>query len=86
MMTTPVWVCLIVVFVAVASDIATRRIPNLVTLGGLLVGVAIHGASGFVTSGISGGLRGVGVALLGAVACGLVPFLAWKKAKWAAVT
>ena len=79
MMTTSLWVCVIVVFVAVASDIATRRIPNLVTLGGLCVGLAIHGASGFVDKGLAGGLRGIGFALLGAVACGLVPFLAWKK-------
>jgi prepilin peptidase CpaA len=79
MMTTSVWACVIVVFVAVASDIATRRIPNLVTLGGLFVGLAIHGASGLVESGILGGLRGAGFALLGAFACGIVPFLAWKK-------
>ncbi|MDB4934340.1 MAG: Type prepilin peptidase TadV/CpaA [Labilithrix sp.] len=79
MMTTSLWICVIVVLVAVASDIATRRIPNLVTLGGLVVGLAVHAASGFVESGFSGGLRGVGFALLGAVACGIVPFLAWKK-------
>ena len=57
----------------------SRRIPNLVTLGGLFVGLAIHGASGFVEKGFAGGFRGIGFALLGAVACGLVPFLAWKK-------
>lgn len=79
MMTTSVWVCVIVVFAAVASDIATRRIPNLVTLGGLVVGLAIHGASGFVSGGFLGGFRGVGASLLGALACGIVPFLAWKK-------
>ena len=79
MMTTSAWACTFVVLVAVASDILTRRIPNVVTLGGLFVGVAIHGASGFVDSGLYGVLRGVGVALLGAIACGLVPFLAWNK-------
>src|SRR4051812_9601719 len=78
-MNTSLWICLIVVVTSVASDIVTRRIPNLVTLGGLFVGLAIHGASGVVESGILGGLRGIGFALLGAVACGLVPFLAWKK-------
>lgn len=79
MMTTALWLCVVVVAVAVVSDVATRRIPNLVTLGGLVVGLAVQGASGFVERGLSGGLRGIGVALLGAVACGLVPFLAWKK-------
>ncbi len=78
-MTTAVWACLVVVVVAVASDIMTRRIPNLVTLGGLFVGLGMHAATGFVESRFLGGLRGIGIALLGAVACGLVPFLAWKK-------
>jgi len=79
MMTTSAWACALVVLVAVASDILTRRIPNVVTLGGLFVGIAIHGASGFVEGGIYGLVRGAGVALLGATACGIVPFLAWKK-------
>jgi prepilin peptidase CpaA len=79
MMTTSLWICLVVVLVSVASDITTRRIPNVVTLGGLVIGLAVHGASGFVESGFMGGLRGAGFALLGAVACGLVPFLAWNK-------
>jgi prepilin peptidase CpaA len=79
MMTTSVWVCVVVVVVAVLSDVTTRRIPNLVTLGGLAVGLATHGATGFVEGGFFGGLRGIGFALLGAVACGLVPFFAWKK-------
>ncbi|MBX3210473.1 MAG: prepilin peptidase [Labilithrix sp.] len=78
-MTTSLWIALGVVLVAVATDIATRRIPNLVTLGGLFVGLAVHGASGFVDGGLLGGARGIGYALLGAVACGIVPFLAWKK-------
>ena len=78
-MTTALWACLVVVALAVATDIATRRIPNLVTLGGLFVGIAIQCASGFAERGLGGGLRGIGVALLGAVACGLIPFLAWKK-------
>ncbi len=78
-MTTSLWICLIVVAVAVVSDIATHRIPNLLTLGGLVVGLAIHGASGFVEHGFLGGFRGVGFALLGAFACGIVPFFAWKK-------
>jgi prepilin peptidase CpaA len=79
MMTTSIWACVVVVLIAVASDVTTRRIPNLVTLGGFVVGLAIHGATGLVQSGFFGGLRGIGFALLGAFACGIVPFLAWKK-------
>lgn len=84
MMTTSVWVCVIVVAVAVTSDIVTRRMPNLVTLGGLVVGLCIHGAAGFVAGGFGGGLRGVGASLLGALACGIIPFMAWKKGEMGA--
>lgn len=78
MMTTSIWACVIVVVIAVASDILTRRIPNIVTLGGFVAGLGIHAATGFVENGFSGGMRGLGYSLLGAVACGLIPFLAWK--------
>ena len=79
MVTTAVWASVIVVIVAVTSDVITRRIPNIATLGGLIAGCAIHGATGFVEQGVVGGLRGAGFALLGAFACGFVPFLAWRK-------
>ncbi|MBS2012703.1 MAG: prepilin peptidase [Deltaproteobacteria bacterium] len=79
MMTTAVWACLAVVAISVVSDIATRRIPNLVTLGGIALGVVIHGAGGFVDGGIGGLFRGVGLSLLGALLCGFIPFFAWKK-------
>jgi prepilin peptidase CpaA len=79
MMTTAVWACIFVVVVSVISDIATRRIPNVVTFGGVVVAMAIHGAAGFAGAGFSGLVRGAGFALLGAFACGLIPFFAWKK-------
>jgi len=78
MMSTALLACILVVVVSVISDIATRRIPNLVTLGGLALGIVIHGAAGFVTS-FAGGFKGMGYAILGAAACGIVPFLAWRK-------
>jgi len=78
-MTTAMWVCIFVVLVSVASDVLTRRMPNTITLGGIVVALGIHGATGFVDSGIGGMFKGAGVALLGALACGLVPFMAWKK-------
>ena len=79
MMTTAVWAAVAVVAVAVVADLRTRSMPNLVTLGGLAVGVAVHGASGFVEGGFIGALKNAGFALLGAFACGLIPFLAWRK-------
>jgi prepilin peptidase CpaA len=78
-MSTAVWASVFVVLVGVVSDVLTRRIPNLVTLGGAAVAFAIHGAAGFAESGVGGALRGVGYSMLGAVACGLIPLLAWKK-------
>lgn len=77
--TIAIWICLVVVVISALSDIVTHRIPNLLTLGGLAVGVVIHGAAGFVESGVTGSLRSMGAALLGAVLCGLIPFFAWKK-------
>lgn len=81
MSTVAVWICLAVVAISVVSDIATRRIPNLVTLGGIALGVVIHGVAGFVESGFGGLVRAVGLTLLGALLCGLIPFFAWKKAE-----
>ena len=43
MMTTAVWASIFVVVVSVVSDITTRRMPNTVTFGGILVAMAIHG-------------------------------------------
>jgi prepilin peptidase CpaA len=79
MMTTAVWACIFVVVAAVVSDITTRRMPNIITFGGIFVALAIHGAAGFAAAGFLGFLKGAGFALLGAFACGLIPFFAWKK-------
>ena len=76
---TSLWVCVLVVLAAAVSDVATRRIPNTVTLGGLAVGLAIHAAIGAVDAGLTGALRGLGFALGGAVACGIIPFIAWRR-------
>jgi prepilin peptidase CpaA len=79
MIPTAVWACIFVVLVSVVSDITTRRMPNIVTFGGIVVAMAIHGAAGFASAGFGGLGKGVGFALLGAFACGLIPFFAWKK-------
>ena len=79
MMTTAVWASIFVVVVCVVSDVTTRRMPNTVTFGGIVVAMAIHGAAGFAGAGVSGLFKGMGLALLGAFACGLIPFFAWKK-------
>lgn len=84
MMTTAVWASIFVVVVSVVSDIKTRHIPNTVTLGGILVAMAIHGAAGVAGAGAAGLFKGIGLALLGAFACGLIPFFSWKKGEMGA--
>ncbi len=60
------WLAVGTALTACVTDIANRRVPNLLTFGAALVGVALHGALG--------GVRGVGFALLGWL-LGLVLFL-----------
>ncbi len=59
-------------------DLFTRRIPNLVTLGGLALGVAMHTAMGAL-DGFEGALRGAGFALLGALLCGILPVIGFAR-------
>lgn len=79
MISTSLWVSALIVLVAVGFDLKTRSIPNTVTLGGLAAGLAIHVVTGIVSSGVMGGLRGLGVSLLGAFACSILPIIAWKR-------
>lgn len=60
------WVALIISVSACATDVTTRRIPNLITLGGLVAGL--------VWAGVEHGASGLGISLLGGVT-GLLVFL-----------
>lgn len=63
---------------AAVSDLATRRIPNVLTLGGVALGVVMHAAMGLV-DGPMAALRAASVALFGAVACAILPGLGfWR--------
>ena len=53
---------LAVLAVACWADLKTRRIPNRVTVAGMLLGVALHALHGF--SGLTGSLLGIAVAFL----------------------
>lgn len=59
-------------------DVFTRRIPNLVTLGGVALGVTMHTAMGAL-DGFEGALRGAGFALLGALLCGILPAIGFAR-------
>ncbi|HEY1692539.1 MAG TPA: A24 family peptidase [Polyangiaceae bacterium] len=65
--------------VAALFDLRTREIPNWVSLGTLVVGIAAHVGYGAARVDGMAGLRAGGMALVGALACGLVPFVFWQK-------
>ena len=76
---TAVWVCIALAIAASAWDFATRRIPNILTVGGVFIGIALHGAVGFVDLGWSGLARGVGLALVGLGACSAFPLFSFLR-------
>lgn len=60
-----------VALVACVTDLRSATIPNWLSLGAL--------GAGLVLQGLSSGVWGLGVALVGALVCGLVPlFLFWR--------
>lgn len=68
---TAAFACLALVFVAMVHDWRTRKIPNYLTLGGVVFGLALHGADA--------GLRGAAFALLGAVLCLGLPLVQFAR-------
>jgi len=63
--------CLAVVGIAALCDLATRRIPNVLTVGGLLIGLALHATvSGF---------KGFLFALVGAAVCAVIPIIGFAR-------
>lgn len=71
--------CLVITITAAVTDWRTRTIPNLITFGGLAFGIVSHAAIGFVEGGVSAGLRGILVALAGALLCGILPFFSFVR-------
>src|SRR5215468_4049000 len=61
-----VWILAVLALTAAILDIATRRVPNAVTVSGAIAGIAIHTAEE--------GVRGTGIAFAG-LAVGLLVFL-----------
>jgi prepilin peptidase CpaA len=71
--------CVAIVVVAAVTDFFTRKIPNILTFGGLAFGLVAHGAMGFVDGGGRGALRGLLLAFSGAILCGLLPFISFVR-------
>lgn len=74
--------CLVFVSLAAVWDLRTGTIPNYISLGALVVGLALHVAVHVVDLGSSAALAavlaGVFDAVLGVVLCGLTPYLLFR--------
>jgi prepilin peptidase CpaA len=64
---------------AAIFDWRKREIPNWLTFGALGVAVVAHAITGAVRSGALGGLQDGAWSIVGAAACGFVPFVFWRK-------
>lgn len=69
---------LVVGLVAAWLDYRTGHIPNWLTLGPLAVAPLAHGVVGYVVYGWDAAVHGASFSLLGALACGLVPYLLYR--------
>src|SRR5215472_2205812 len=76
---TAVWVCLATVALAAIWDVAYRKIPNLLTLGGVALGMALHAGVGYADGGFGGASRGMGRALAGLAVCSILPVLSFAR-------
>jgi prepilin peptidase CpaA len=73
------WVCVAIVVASAVTDIRTRRIPNILTLGGIVVGIVLHAALGYADGGSSGALSGAIRALIGIAVCAAMPVLCFAQ-------
>lgn len=74
-----IYACVALVLLATVSDVASRKIPNVLTLGGLVIGLLLHGTTGWV----DGGARGAGTALVralvGVAVCAIIPVMSYAR-------
>jgi prepilin peptidase CpaA len=75
-MNTFTTITLLILFLASTWDLRTRTIPNIVTLGGSLVGLAWHF---HCASGIRAGIVATSCALGSGIVCGLIPYWHFRK-------
>ncbi len=76
---TAIEICFVMAVVAAIWDFFFLRIPNILTLGGIVLGLSTHACVGWVDGGVGGAFRGLGVALLGMFICGIVPLLGFAR-------
>lgn len=66
-----VFACIAIAIASALFDLVSRRIPNLLTIGGLLLGVCLHAV-------VSGG-RGALFSLAGAIVCAVIPMMGFMR-------
>lgn len=76
---TAIATCAALVIAAAICDIASRHIPNWLTLGALLLGLGLHTAVGIVDGGFAGAARGAAQSAAGVLVCGLVPVISFAR-------
>jgi prepilin peptidase CpaA len=76
---TAMGVCLAIVALAAIWDVASRTIPNILSLGGIVLGIALHAALGYTDNGFHGAFRGIGTSLAGLAMCGILPLISFAR-------
>jgi prepilin peptidase CpaA len=61
------------------AAVASRKMPNILTLGGIVLGVGLNAAIGYADDGTAGALRGLGRAGAGVLLCGIMPVMSFAK-------
>jgi prepilin peptidase CpaA len=74
---TALWACLGIALFSALLDIKWRRIPNLLTIGGIVLGISIHAAVGYADGGAAGVFRGAIRAVIGMTACAALPIVSF---------
>ena len=81
---TAIGVCFAIVAISAIWDLASRHIPNILTLGGIALGIARRVALGYTDAGWGGAMRGLAWAVAGIGLCGLLPLLSYVRKEVAA--
>ncbi|WP_394822989.1 prepilin peptidase [Pendulispora albinea] len=76
---TAIWICLAIASAAAIWDFISRKIPNFLTLGGVVLGLVLHAAVGYVDNGIAGSIRGLGASLAGIAVCSIIPVVSYAR-------
>jgi prepilin peptidase CpaA len=75
---TAIGVCFAIVAISAIWDLVSLHIPNVLTLGGVALGVALRIALGYTDAGTAGALKGLAWATAGIFLCGVLPMMSYR--------